>query len=540
MDTTNQWVAASIASSQAGGASTSKRGSASSSSSVSSRPSGLSKTQRVKDELEYVVANNDLYDARVKQQKSMGPKMPVVYLPYVMPTASFAFLKSRFTRTTFLTTSDVNHDHPIAHAETQVATTMAQRLVPGGHLVIDIFGSPAAADKLNAQQRRSHNPKKWVPYVQKVTAKDYLRALKWGKSTNPDGTIRYVEGENGSVPLNVVDINDRISPEYGRKKGQDVTYFFKHTLYYLSDTDLAELLRVKGSRAIAVIHRHPFNNGVLFGGEVSYSKKGDPEVAMMVEQVNKLTGERYHHRDLSFLWDSKSKIVMTGKGGFVWTFHMVTEDTWIVEFTGVPVTVDERVVNLMRSEGIDAGADKFTREQLVQDTAFAIPSLLSLPMTTCVMVSGIPVISLGEAKEKTDYRITCRPLFDYLSLNATGKPRDSNTLQTLFSLARASAIGGPAHPGSRNFDVQHDEIADHVCMAFLSGVTRENEMLRALQTFRTDVRQHGALLDGVSVVHRKDERAVVGVVDSLHALATRAVAVKQRGGTALESLVHYS
>lgn len=460
-------------------------------------PNLRTKRNVLRAEVEVARLENDAADAALAAAKHLGPKLPYFDLPFCLNKDQLGFLTARFPRTKFRCTVDTTHDHPIAHTETMIATNVAMRRVPAGHTIIDLFGDPSAADRYNRSQSKSASPKHCVPYCSVMSEKDYIRKLKWGSPTNPDGSVRYVRGP---VRADVADIIDPrvngVSPSFTDKPSAEITYFSKHTLYYLSDLQIARLLRPEDSRMLAVVHRHAGPSGSMFAGEMTFAKKGDV-VAPVVEQVNALTGERYVHRDLSWLWDSKTKVKHTLAGSFVWTFHMVTNDTWLIELVGCE-NMDERLDKRARDVGEREAMDEMNAHS-VSPTSFPHPSLVKLPEAEYTMVGGVPLVKI-KGSELPEVRLTSPPLFDFLTGVMVGKPRDSDRLNDLFSLARTHIANGTDFPGKRNFDVAARDVAGHVVLAYLAGLEDESKLLLAAESYAPLRRMHHALIDGAALV----------------------------------------
>jgi len=348
-----------------------------------------------------------------------------------------------------------------------------------------------------------------------------LRSLKWGDATSPAGRLRYVEEAYGITADLGITAEGLQEAGPDLVAGKDLVWFCKHTMYYLTDEQICELVRPTGSRILSIVHRHAKSSGELFGGECTYGKVGDT-----VEQVNVLTGERYVHRDLSFLWDSTSKVVRTGSGAYTWTFHMVSVDTWIVELTGCPVNMDERFTARSRVVG-SVGAAHELNTHAVAPSRFPHPSLAALPMADCRMMGGVPLITFTDGI-LPDCKLTCPPLFEFLATNMVGKPRDTERLLDLYSLARTHVSNGQEFPGKRNFDVPYYEIASHVTLAYVSGLRNEVELLRAIEGYRVWSREHLALLDGAGLVlTTAPQTGVSTVVSGLK----RVNAARRRGDT---------
>jgi len=419
-------------------------------------------------------------------QRFTAPKMKTYTLPFVLNEKQLKYATTTFPRTIFRCGQDAGHDHPLLHLETMIAADQAARLFPAGHLVVDVWGSPKRCTDLNKGQQRSNNPKRFLPYVSIMTEKDNLRALSW------EGH-QYIEGYNGN-PLTDLGWSD-VMGEYmflDPEEGQQVDYMFIHTLYYVSDDDLAKMLQLRGSRAVAVVHRHAADSGTLMQGESTYAK-----INGCVEQINVQTGERYVHRDLSFLFTSRTKVVYTSNGAFTWTMHKVSDDTWIIVLTGCPAK-DERFLAREKSIGTNGAAGELNAHALVP-SHFPHPSLAVLPKATCTLVGGVPVIKL-DGTQLPEVRVSSPEMLEFLCSSIAGKPRNAVTYNDLFSLARSHLENGTSFAGKIGFRVPSGEIAGHVTLAFLSGLGNETELLRAVACYHTWAREHHALLDMSAIV----------------------------------------
>jgi len=438
-----------------------------------------------------VLAKNELVNAEMESAKHMGPRLPYFNLPFCLAKPKLSFLTARFPRTTFRCSVDTMHDHPLAHAETMIACNQAQRMIPAGKRVIDLFGSPKACDGLNLGQARANNPKVFQAYVALMAEKDYLRSLGWGENVVNNFT-RYFFGTGDFIQDLEV---DAAGASFGgdRIAGTDLVWFLNHTLYYLSDLQIAEMLKPEGSSAVAIIHRHPDETGTMFDGECSYVKKHN-----FLKQTNTLTGESYSHRDLSFLWTSSTKVIRTTSGAFVWTFKIVSPDTWIVHITACPMHLDERFRSREAAIGRGPAAHEMN-EEAARPSDLDLPVLRSLPKANCRMVGGIPLISFPSVPEQLPIRVTCPELLDYLITQQIGKPRDPDRLQDLFSLARSHVANGSDFPGKQNFKVAPRDIPGHVALAHISGIEEETLLLRSLEAYRVWTREHRALCDGAGV-----------------------------------------
>jgi len=445
----------------------------------------------LENELKVAELEAKIRELRTDESKVLGGKLPGQNLPFFLKKSKMEFLQRRFPRTTFKCISDNAHDHPLAHTETMIAVAKAHRMIEAGSFVVDYYGSVGACAEFNAKQSRSNNPKRAVAYIDLMSPKAFIRHRKIGDVVGNDGKIRYVH------------VSEGIAADLGATKtglflgedipGHNVTWFFKHSIYYLSDEQIQECLNVEGSRAIAVVHRHVAQSGELFDGECTYAK-----VEGCVEQVNTLTGEGYVHRDVSWLWDSRSKVKYNSNGAFTWTFHMVTEETWIVEFVAVPVGLDERYTKQASYLGKNAAIHEMNTAAEVP-THFPHPALADMPDATCFMAGGVPVIKFGDTR-MPDCRVTSPELYQFLLASVVGKPRDADRLQDLFALARSHCLTTSEFPGKKNFGVRAADIAGHVFLAHVTGLSSETRMLRALACHDIWSREHSALLDGVHVL----------------------------------------
>jgi len=374
-----------------------------------------------------------------------------------------------------------------------IAANSALRLVPGGHTIIDLFGKPSAADKFVKSQVRSHKPKTMIGYQALKTERDYVRALNWGEEFADDGRLRYVTGNGDPTNDPLVDITAEgvtIADHY--VDGKQLTWMCTHTMYYLTDDQIANLLRPRGSRMLAVVHRHGSDNGDMFMGEMTYARERG-----MVEQINTYTGERYIHRDVSFLWNSQVKKVYTSQGAFSWTFHMVSKTTWIVCFTACPSDLDERYVAREKALGSRRAAWEMNEHDQAP-SKFNHPRLAMLPCTTVTMVGSIPVIQMF-GREDLKYHLTNLDFFEYLAVKMVGRPRTPEIHADLFSIARSACDTVGSSVGGKLFRVPWNEIADHVCLAFLSGIERETELLRAVEAYSVSRKEHTNLSNGRSL-----------------------------------------
>lgn len=463
-------------------------------------------------------------ELEVRKARTLGPKLPKFDLPFFLKKSKMDFLQARFPRTTFRCTDDKAHDHPLAHTETMIATKKALRIAPAGSLVVDYYGSVSAMASFTAEQARSNNPKVGLPYIDLYSPKAFLRHRNIGQPM-VNGRTRYVHVNEGIH--NDLNIHANTLTHDGRVyAGSDVVWFFKHTLYYLSDDQIQDCLNVEGSMGLAVIHRHVLDSGSLFDGECTYAK-----IDGSVQQVNKLTGERYTHRDLSWLWDSKDKVKYNANGAFTWTFHMVTEETWIIEMVAVPPNLDERFTSRAKFLGPRTAGEELNAHDTTP-SAYPHPALADLPDSSCKMVGGVPIISFTE-DELPDCRVTSVELFEFLRVAAVGQPRGPDLMQSLFALARSHSLDSSEFPGKRNFQVKAEDLASHVVLAFVTGLKKEVRLLRAATAHSVWSKEHHALLDGVHLTSGGNESRLQGAL-----LAARRVNAGRKSGDTFDAILN--
>jgi hypothetical protein len=405
-----------------------------------------------------------------------------------------------------------------------IGTQHALRYAAEGSLIFDIWGSPKDIGSFRRSQRNARNPKQMVAYVETKTARDCIRRLSWPAQFDNNGQQVYMEGTGdmvGDLFGIGADLKNLVLPA-------PIVYFFRQSVYYMTDYDLARLLTLRNSCAVAVVHRHANESGTLFNGEISYAKK-----AGCVEQVNALTGERYYHRDISYLFDSKSKVVHTPAGSFAWTMHMVTKETWIIVYVGVPFSVEERVLKASR-EGTLNAVTAAVNEHDVQPSLFPHPALASLPDASCHMIGGVAVVRVLGG-DLPPVRLTSPELYEFLSKSIVGKPRDASRLADLFSLARTHVSGGSDFPGKMNFNCSSGDIAGHVSLAFVSGLSGEINLLRAVNCYHVASREHLSLLDGTALV-TSASLPVEGTARAAVSMVKR-VNIARKQGDVLDGLV---
>lgn len=333
------------------------------------------------------------------------------------------------------------------------------------------------------------------------TEKDELRAaMKWGNTHALDGRQRYRE-----MPME--DLLRGNELDYAREFDH---FLFVHTLYYIDFHALSCLLALRPRQTTfkAIVHRHKDEKGRMFGGEIEYVKQHG-----FVIQTNVETGERYVHRDMEWMFTSRSKVWRGPEGAITWTFKKVTEETWIIEGSFCSRDRDERFRAYAHAHGAVEAAARMNEEDLLPSNADGkfMPVIAG---ATTHNVGGIIVVT----PEETGVPIPIKhyEFFEYLATSMVGKPRDEERLRDLFALARRENATTSTFPGAKKFNVHHDDVADHVHLAFHSGVARETMLLSAFASTAKQRRQHDRLANGATL----DLNSSHGIVSSVLRTAT--------------------
>jgi hypothetical protein len=403
-------------------------------------------------------------------------------VPYSLTKKQTEYMTTNFPHTFFQVTKDHNHDHPVAHLETMIACRHLADGIRDGAKCLDINGNPGSADTFMA--RNDLRGRSMEALCSVFTEKDELRAAtKWGDPVALDGRVRYRE----MLPVDLLRGN-----EIDATKEFDV-FLFIHTLYYVDFEFLASLLALRPRKSVykAVIHRHKDEKGRMFGGEIEYVKKHG-----FVVQTNVETGERYTHRDMEWMFTSRSKVWRSATGAITWTFKKVTEETWIIEGASCPNNLDERFRAYEHQFGAEEAAMRMNEEDLLPSNADGkfLPEIAGAKTEN---IGGIIVVTPEETK--VPIPIKHFAFFEYLATSMVGKPRDEERLRDLYALARRENAVTSTFPGAKKFNVPHYDVADHVHLAFHAGCKRETMLLSAFAATAAERRQHDRLANGASL-----------------------------------------
>jgi hypothetical protein len=278
--------------------------------------------------------NPGAYRKGIKLGSEFNRDMPakrVFPLRFALSQAETKTMHERYPQWIFVSVGSDNHDHPVAHACTQINTFLTLEGLKAGRY-LDLHGNPTSNERFNGLRGQ----KKRVTIdtvVQLATAKDYIRkATKWGPAVSDKGVTRYIES----------DIRDLPSKHAAQMALYDGLLSF-HTLYYYREMgQLAKLLNsTKGKILTAIIHKFDGTKGNLNKGEqewVKEVKSGIPTIT----QTNVHTGETYEHPSPDIWFNSKAWAPMfiededLDAPALAWTMNRQCDDSYIVTIVAVP------------------------------------------------------------------------------------------------------------------------------------------------------------------------------------------------------------
>jgi hypothetical protein len=439
-------------------------------------------------------------------------------VPFSLHKKNTDYMNGNFPHTFFQVTKDHNHDHPIAHLETMIACRHLADTIRDGAKCLDIYGNPRSADTFMA--RNDLRGRSMETLCNVFTEKDELRAaMKWDDPIATDGRVRYRE-----MPMEDLLRGNEIDAT----RDFDV-FLFIHTLYYQDFHALSALLALRPRKSVfkAVIHRHKEDKGRMFGGEIEYVKQNG-----FVVQTNVETGERYTHRDMEWMFTSRSKVWRSGQHAITWTFKKVTEETWIIEGASCSPSRDERFVSYARSTGEEEAARRMNEEDLSPSNADG-KYLPVIAGATTTNVGGMIIVT----PEETGVPIPIKhfDFFEYLATSMVGKPRDEERLRDLYALARRENAVTSTFPGAKKFNVRHEDVADHVHLAFHAGVARETMLLSAFASTSQQRRQHDRLANGAAISFG-NAHGMVGSALTLARVANNSRKAKDTFGAILDGV----
>lgn len=400
----------------------------------------------------------------------------LVYVHFALTRPIINALVKRFPAMHFASDDHRNHDHPVSHVVTQVGTRLMQRMFPSGASILDVYGNPKAAERFNASQSKSKNPKMMMALVNKFCSADFIReANKWGPVVDPDGA-RYMVGKISDLTT------EEINP---------FTHLqFNHVLYYLKPMDILTLLHKKTNGklvALGLIHRHRSSKGQLNEGEQEYEVRRG-----IVKQRNVHSNTCYFHPNVTPFWFRETKVWYEDENlgfdsgltrGFAWECHKVDDDTWIVEI----VPCDRRE--------LDDSSAAMWELAFSSDADHELATLVGSPGPS----EPITIIPTNDGRF-VKLSVTCYPLFEHLRRQAAGRSRigseGKKLFDSLFATAKHLNAPGELFPGKEGMPCDPGLLVDHVLSAWVTDVSREKNLLNAIEGLRPLLASHAEAARG--------------------------------------------
>jgi hypothetical protein len=241
----------------------------------------------------------------------------------------------------FVTVGTNFHDHPVAHAQTQVATfNLFHSLKAGRYL--DLHGNPAHCDRLNAELK----DKTFIAMCNVESSDDVVRKrTKWGPKQS-NGHSRWLE----SALRDISSAPDGCSAERASNaaelaKCDGLTSV--HTLYYYSPDELAHVINAtKGKMMVAMMHRFVGEKGTMNNGEQTWRRYTDETGRSMIEQTNVLTNKKYVHVDnerwfQNYSWSPQRGEDVAGhlddETALVWDSNILADGVFVLRITTATV-----------------------------------------------------------------------------------------------------------------------------------------------------------------------------------------------------------
>jgi len=314
-------------------------------------------------------------------------------------------------------------------------------------------------------------PKFMMPLVNLFCGADFIREVnKWGPIIKDDEP-RYLYGKLDNLGAKDFDGFNRFQ--------------LIHTLYYLGVGQVARMLSfTKGAKALCLVHTHHHSHGKINDGEQEYWVRGG-----VVKQKNVATNTCYYHPNITPFWfrEDKTWYPDNTKGetgnGIAWECHFVCEDTWIIEI----VAADKAAV--------DDGLEQTWKELFdFHDKSDSNDLLKGEPAPE-------PVRILPSSDGKfVELRVTCIPLFESLRRQVVGKPRVGPEGKRLFDslLGTAKHLNAPGElfPGKDGMACEAQYLIDHVVSAWITDVSRESDIMQAVELLRPVLSSHAVVVRG--------------------------------------------
>jgi hypothetical protein len=404
----------------------------------------------------------------------------IVRVPYALDTATISVLRRLWPGCFFVSSGHGNHDHPISHACTQVAVRNCQRMFPPGARILDVYGSPKAAESYNWSQQKAKFPKRMDVLVDLFNDMDFIReANKWGPVFQEYPTIEEACQHLDDPPRYFTGTLDEVATS---KLQQYDHFLLNHTLYYVDREQLLRnMVRGQVKKTLATVLKHDKKDGFLNGGEQRYSVRGE-----FVKQTNVSTNTTYFHRNITE-WvfaerKSWSSVELPGKG-LTWECHKQCDDNWVVE---IVVTDTDR-----KRRG---GEDLAKLWETAANTEELFDNQLPDGVVTILPVGDGQVVELN---------ITSPPLLGHLRRRALGKKRvgaeGTRLYDDLCRTASHLVHPGSLFPDAVPLEVDPSNVIDHVVCAFVSDVRNETALGEAILYMNPLLCQHAAVSSGRTV-----------------------------------------
>jgi hypothetical protein len=295
--------------------------------------------------------------------------------------------------------------------------------------------------------------------------------------------------------------------EIGSLETDDVSGFshfqLLHSLYYIKPLDLLGLMsKSKGSKALALIHRHDKDSGTINDGEQSYQVRNG-----IVKQRNVLTNTCYYHPNITPFWFREDKLWYPDEAfgfdseyhlGLAWECHLVCEDTWIVEIVVADRRQVTRTESVMWDSVYNSGSNHYDyhrKNDSCPEPATVIPT------------------SDGKFVELT---VTCYPMFEALRRQAVGRSRVGSEGRKLFDslLSTAKHLNAPGElfPGKEGMPVDPGILIDHVLSAWVTDVQREADLLTSINGLVPLFQKHASATRGGLNVQQFSMASLVSAV----------------------------
>jgi hypothetical protein len=273
----------------------------------------------------------------------------VMPLDFHLKKDQVTYLHERNPGWLFVTVGTNFHDHPVAHAQTQLATFNLFHSLKAGKY-IDLHGNPAHCDRLNAEMK----DKTFTAMCNVESSDDVVRKrTKWGPKKVGNKT-RWIESAlrdiSTPVPANGLDTPSPSAIE--RNEGVELLREANgltsvHTLYYYEPSELAHVINAtKGKMMVAMMHRFVGEEGTMNNGEQKWRRYRDEQGRSRICQTNVLTNKKYDHADnerwfQNYSWSPYRGEEVAGhldeEVALVWDANVLADGVYVMRITTATV-----------------------------------------------------------------------------------------------------------------------------------------------------------------------------------------------------------